>query len=82
LTGNQTQDGVLVMEPRADGGHDAVLYLLPRSNRENGEFWLSGQGELWVGRRDSLTEAERLYGMPVKDVRTAADTLREATGPV
>ncbi len=82
LTGNQTEDGVLVMEPTGESGHAATLYLLPRSNRENGEFWLSGQGELWVGRRNSLTEAEQLYGIPVKDVRTVADTLREATGPV
>jgi Xaa-Pro aminopeptidase len=82
LTGNQTEDGVLVMEPRPGGGHDATLYLLPRSNRENGEFWLTGQGELWVGRRNSLTEAERLYGIPVADVRTVAEVLKNATGPV
>ncbi|UGY92476.1 aminopeptidase P family protein [Streptomyces gobiensis] len=82
LTGDQTEDGVLVLEPRDEGGHDAALYLLPRSNRENGEFWLDGQGELWVGRRHSLTEAEQLYGMPCADVRTVADTLRAATGPV
>ncbi|MGD9486257.1 aminopeptidase P family protein [Streptomyces sp. TRM70308] len=81
LTGNQTEDGVLVMEPRA-GGHDATLYLLPRSDRENGEFWLDGQGELWVGRRNSLTEGEQLYGLPCADVRTVTDTLAEATGPV
>ncbi|MFD0078374.1 aminopeptidase P N-terminal domain-containing protein, partial [Streptomyces sp. NPDC127166] len=49
LTGDQTQDGVLVLEPVADG-HEATIYLLPRSDRENGEFWLDGQGELWVGR--------------------------------
>lgn len=82
LTGNQTEDGVLVMEPQQDGGHEAVLYLLPRSDRENGEFWLTGRGELWVGRRDSLAEAGQLYGIPTQDVRTAADTLREASGPV
>jgi Xaa-Pro aminopeptidase len=82
LTGNQTEDGVLVMEPDASGGHDSVLYLLPRSDRENGEFWLDGQGELWVGRRDSLTEAEKLYGMPCRDVRTVTDVLREASGDV
>ncbi|MCF3118536.1 aminopeptidase P family protein [Streptomyces arenae] len=81
LTGNQTEDGVLVMEPK-DGGHDATIYLLPRSNRENGEFWLDGQGELWVGRRNSLTEAEKLYGIPASDVRELAGALREATGPV
>ncbi|ONK12716.1 aminopeptidase P family protein [Streptomyces sp. MP131-18] len=81
LTGDQTENGVLVLEPAAEG-HDATLYLLPRSDRENGEFWLSGQGELWVGRRNSLTEAARLYGLPVADIRTVPELLREATGPV
>jgi Xaa-Pro aminopeptidase len=82
LTGDQTQDAVLVLEPRAEGGHEAVAYLLPRSDRENGEFWLDGQGELWVGRRHSLAEAEQLLGLPCRDVRKVAEVLREATGPV
>ncbi|MER6192225.1 aminopeptidase P family protein [Streptomyces cyaneofuscatus] len=82
LTGDQTQDGVLVLEPAGDSGHQATIYLLPRSNRENGEFWLDGQGELWVGRRHSLTEAEQLLGIPAKDVREIAAALTEATGPV
>jgi Xaa-Pro aminopeptidase len=69
LTGDRSQDAVLVLEPRSEGGHDATAYLLPRSNRENGEFWLDGQGELWVGRRHSLAEAEALLGLPTRDVR-------------
>ncbi|MER5742780.1 aminopeptidase P family protein [Streptomyces sp. NPDC002225] len=81
LTGDQTHDGVLVLEPTADG-HEATIHLLPRSNRENGEFWLDGQGELWVGRRHSLTEAEQLLGIPAKDVRELPAALAEATGPV
>ncbi|MBA0052721.1 aminopeptidase P family protein [Streptomyces sp. AJS327] len=81
LTGDQTEDGVLVLEPTGESGHAATLFLLPRSDRENGEFWLSGQGELWVGRRHSLAESEKLYGMPCADVRTVADELREAVGP-
>ncbi|MFE5632332.1 aminopeptidase P family protein [Streptomyces sp. NPDC056543] len=81
LTGDQTQDGVLVLEP-TKSGHKATVYLLPRSDRENGEFWLDGQGELWVGRRHSLTEAEQLLGIPAKDVRELAAALKEATGPV
>ncbi|MFD5110760.1 aminopeptidase P family protein [Streptomyces sp. NPDC058391] len=81
LTGDQTQDGVLVLEPKIDG-HDATVYLLPRSNRENGEFWLDGQGELWVGRRHSLAEAEQVLGIPAKDVRELAAALKDATGPV
>ncbi|MEU6080378.1 aminopeptidase P family protein [Streptomyces sp. NPDC047108] len=81
LTGDQTQDGVLVLEPSGDG-HDAMLYLLPRSDRENGEFWLDGQGELWVGRRNSLSEAEALLGLPARDVRKAAEELNALSGPV
>ncbi|MFI8367531.1 aminopeptidase P family protein [Streptomyces sp. NPDC085466] len=81
LTGDQTHDGVLVLEP-STVGHEATIYLLPRSDRENGEFWLDGMGELWVGRRHSLTEAEQLLGIPAKDVRELAAALKEATGPV
>ncbi|MER5615793.1 MULTISPECIES: aminopeptidase P family protein [unclassified Streptomyces] len=81
LTGDQTQDGVLVLEPTEDG-HEATIHLLPRSDRENGEFWLDGQGELWVGRRHSLAEAEQLLGIPAKDVRKLPAALTEATGPV
>ncbi|MGW2266516.1 aminopeptidase P family protein [Streptomyces koyangensis] len=81
LTGDQTEDGVLVLEP-TEAGHEATIYLLPRSNRENGEFWLDGQGELWVGRRHSLAEAEQLLGLPAKDVRELAGALAEAPGPV
>ncbi|MFF8832137.1 aminopeptidase P family protein [Streptomyces sp. NPDC015131] len=82
LTGDHTHDSVLVLEPAKAGGHDATIYLLPRSNRENGEFWLDGQGELWVGRRHSPAEAEQLLGIPAKDVRELSAALAEATGPV
>ncbi|MEU2108241.1 aminopeptidase P family protein [Streptomyces sp. NPDC007883] len=81
LTGDQSHDGVLVLEPTADG-HEATVHLLPRSDRENGEFWLDGQGELWVGRRHSLAEAGRLLGITAEDVRELPRKLREATGPV
>ncbi|MET9414972.1 aminopeptidase P family protein [Streptomyces klenkii] len=82
LTGDQSQDGVLVLEPTGAEGHRATIHLLPRSNRENGEFWLDGQGELWVGRRHSLSEAEQLLGLPAADVRELADALGGASGPV
>jgi Xaa-Pro aminopeptidase len=82
LTGDQSEDGVLVLEPTQDGRHEATIYLRPRSDRENGEFWLDNHGELWDGRRNSLTENERLLGLPARDVRKVADDLREGTGPV
>ena len=77
LTGDQTENSVLILEPNADG-HDATVYLLPRSNREDGEFWQSGQGELWVGRRASLAEAAVVLGLETRDSRQAADQLAEA----
>ncbi len=80
LTGDQTQDGVLVLEPVGDG-HEATAYLLPRSNRENGEFWLDGQGELWVGRRNSLAEAGQLLGLACHDVREIAERLASRDVP-
>lgn len=78
LTGDQTPYAVLLLEPGTDGGHDPSVYLLPRSNRDNGEFWLDPQGELWVGRRNSLPEAEELLGVACRDVRTVAEKLRTA----
>ena len=61
----------------------ATVYLLPRSDRENGEFWLDGQGELWVGRRHSLAEAEQLLGLPARRrPRGSPTSCAEATGPV
>ncbi|GHB09025.1 aminopeptidase P family protein [Streptomyces chryseus] len=79
LTGDQSEDAVLVLEPRADGGHAATAYLLPRSDRDTGEFWQdAAKGELWVGRRNSLAEAATLLGLPCRDVRLAAAELRAA----
>ncbi|MEW2069942.1 aminopeptidase P family protein [Streptomyces sp. NPDC007346] len=82
LTGDQSQDAVLVLEPGQGGEHRAVAYLLPRSDRESGEFWSDYHGELWDGRRNSLTENERLLGLPCRDVRTLPERLAAATGPV
>ncbi|WP_329128137.1 aminopeptidase P family protein [Streptomyces sp. NBC_01465] len=76
LTGDQGVDGLLVLEPRAGGGHDAYCFQLPRSSREDGSFWLGAStAELWVGRRHSLAEQEARLGMPVHDVQEAAAEL-------
>ncbi|MFJ5096837.1 aminopeptidase P family protein [Streptomyces sp. NPDC088557] len=80
LTGDQARDGALVLEPRADGGHDAYCYQLPRDSRDNDEFWLGATAELWMGRRRTLREAEVVLGLPCRDVRAAADDLAAAPG--
>ncbi|MFI8823470.1 aminopeptidase P family protein [Streptomyces sp. NPDC053431] len=81
LTGDQARDCALVLEPRADGGHDAYCYQLPRDSREDDEFWSGYHAELWMGRRRSLAESERVLGLPCRDVRTAAQDLAAATVP-
>ncbi|GLZ76726.1 Xaa-Pro aminopeptidase 2 [Actinorhabdospora filicis] len=75
LTGDQARECALVLEPRAEGGHDAVLYQLPRDGRDDDEFWLGYHAELWTGRRRSLAESERLFGLPCRDSRKAAAEL-------
>lgn len=77
LCGDQSEGAALVFEPRA-GGHEVTAYLVPRSNRQDGEFWLDAQGELWVGRRHSLAEAAQLLGVPTADVRDLPEVLRGA----
>ncbi|MDR0345164.1 MAG: aminopeptidase P family protein [Nocardiopsaceae bacterium] len=63
LTGDQSPGAVLVMEP-AGGGHEATLYLVPPSGRDNDEFWLNGAtGELWIGPRPPLAELSGLLGI-------------------
>ncbi|MFF9839873.1 aminopeptidase P family protein [Streptomyces sp. NPDC013740] len=75
MTGDQARDCALVLEPRADGGHDAALYVLPRDGRDTDEFWIGYTAELWMGRRRSLAESERVLGLPCRDVRTLTEDL-------
>ncbi|MFJ8210903.1 aminopeptidase P family protein [Streptomyces sp. NPDC096033] len=66
LTGEDQVGHVLVLEPAGAHGHEAVLYLRPRSDRSDGteEFYRDRRyGEFWVGRRPDLAEAERLTGL-------------------
>ncbi|MEU4197036.1 aminopeptidase P family protein [Kribbella sp. NPDC026611] len=78
LTGNQTSDAVLVLEPNGTTGHDAVLYFRPRSDRSQGEeFWRDrAYGELWAGRRPSLNETAKEFGLETRHVDQLADALK------
>ncbi|WBQ07906.1 aminopeptidase P family protein [Kribbella sp. CA-293567] len=82
LTGDQTPEAALVLNPVPEGGHEPVAYLLPRSSRDNGEFWLNAAtGELWVGRRHALEEAEQLLGLPCRDIGDLVADLTRAAVP-
>ncbi|WP_327433504.1 aminopeptidase P family protein [Streptomyces sp. NBC_01236] len=81
LTGDQARDGALVLEPRADGGHDAHCYQLPRDTRDSDEFWTGKTAELWMGRRRSLAESESVLGLPCRDIRTIVEDLKNTGVP-
>ncbi|WP_134764970.1 aminopeptidase P family protein [Nocardioides sp. 1609] len=71
LTGNQTSDAVLVLD---DG--EAVLYARPRSGRDTDEFFRDRQyGQLWVGKRPSLSELSASLGLPVRHIDHLQDAL-------
>ena len=78
LVGDQTSDAVLVLEPNGTSGHDSVLYFRPRSDRGQGEeFWRDRMyGELWAGRRPSLTETAKEFGIETRHVDQLAGVLK------
>jgi len=58
-------DSVLILEPK-ELGHEALLFLHPRSPRDNDEFYRNARyGEFWIGRRMTLEETETKYGIKV-----------------
>lgn len=58
-------DSVFIMEPNGSS-HDALLFVHPRSPRDNEEFYRNAKyGEFWIGRRLTLEETETIYGVKV-----------------
>ncbi|GAA2058483.1 aminopeptidase P family protein [Catenulispora yoronensis] len=81
LTGGQSLEGVLVFEPNGSG-HDAILFAHDRSSRENGEAFRDRRlGEMWEGRRPSLSESSELYGMATENLNRLGDKLSGAAVP-
>jgi Xaa-Pro aminopeptidase len=63
LTGEHEPESVLVLRPNGSG-HDAVLYVRPRSPRDTDEFFKDRfYGELWIGRRHTLREKSAELGI-------------------
>src|SRR2546430_222669 len=60
LTGEHDPDSVLLIRP----GGEATLYVRPRSPRDTDDFFRDRMyGELWVGRRHTLTEKATELGV-------------------
>jgi len=68
-------DSLFVMEPNG-AGHDALLFIHPRSPRDNNEFYKNTRhGEFWIGRRMTLEETETKYELKVHQIESIKDYL-------
>jgi Xaa-Pro aminopeptidase len=75
LTGEHDPDAVLIMRPDGDG-HDAVLYVRPRSPRDTDEFFRNAvYGELWIGRRHTLAEKAAELGVETANLSQLGEAL-------
>ncbi|MGQ7297829.1 aminopeptidase P family protein [Quadrisphaera sp. KR29] len=80
LGADREPDAVLVLEPQAGGGHEALLFFRPRAERTTEEFWADARyGEFWVGVRPSLEDVEAELGLACRHVDGLAAAL---TGPL
>jgi Xaa-Pro aminopeptidase len=72
-----TADAVFVMEP-SDAGHRPFLFINPRSTRDTDAFYRDARyGELWVGRRFTVEEAEVRYEIETRRVDSLVEFLGE-----
>lgn len=82
LTGDQEPNSVLVMHANA-GGHDAVLYVQPRSDASSGTQYLDRvDGEVWHGRRYSPQEKSQILQVQTASLSELPAALRGLSGPV
>lgn len=64
LTGNHEPDCVLVLEPKAGGGHRDILFVEPNPGRSDPTFFTDRvKGELWVGARLGVAESRARFGV-------------------
>ncbi len=83
LGGDREPDAVLVLEPRAEGGHDAVLYFRPLAGRDTDEFFGDARyGEFWVGARPTIADVESELGISARHIDDFADAVAKDAGEV
>lgn len=83
LGADREPDAVLVMEPRADGGHEAVLFFRPLAGRDTEEFFGDSRyGEFWVGARPTLADVEAELDLRARHIDELPDALAKDAGVV
>ena len=65
-----------MLHPTGTSGHDAVLYVRPRSPRDTDEFFRDrSYGELWIGRRHTLSEKSAALGIATANLSGLGEVL-------
>jgi Xaa-Pro aminopeptidase len=86
LTGALEPDTVLVLVPRAAGGHDARLYVEPNPGKTDAAFFTDRvNGELWVGPRLGVEESAARFGIATQglpDLETSLAALADGPHPI
>ncbi len=83
LGGDREPDAVLVLEPRGDSGHEAVLYFRPLAGRDTDEFFGDARyGEFWVGARPTIADVESELGIGARHIDDFADAVAKDAGEV
>lgn len=83
LGGDREPDAVLVLEPRDDGSHEAILYFRPLAGRDTDEFFSDTRyGEFWVGARPSIEDIETELGLTGRHIDELADAVVKDSGEV
>ena len=83
LGGDREPDAVLVLEPRDDGSHEAVLYFRPLAGRDSDEFFSDTRyGEFWVGARPTIEDIETELGLSARHIDEFDDAVVKDAGEV
>ena len=76
--GDAVPDSVFILEPNTSG-HEPLLFIHPRSPRDSSEFYRDAKyGEFWVGRRMTLEETTRKYGLAVRQIEDLESFLSDS----
>ena len=83
LGGDREPDAVLMLEPRDDGTHEAILFFRPLAGRDTDEFFADTRyGEFWVGARPSIEDIETELGLSGRHIDEFADAAAKDAGEV
>ena len=77
--GDITPGSVLVLN-HTSGGHEALLYIHPRNDRNEETFYRDRRhGEFCVGPRISISDAEKIYGIKALNLKELQSLLSHKT---